>query len=294
VEIFVLWPPALWILVVFLGLVVGSFLNVLAYRLPIMMEIGWRRQCAELAEQPSAVPEHAKEQPFNLWAPRSACPACGARVAAYHNVPIVSFLWLKGRCARCGARISSRYPTIEAGAALASLIVAYHFGPTWQTAMALPFTWALIALTVIDVEHQLLPDSITLPLLWAGLLISALPFEDAPPFADLQSSVIGAAAGYLSLWSVYQLFKLVTGKEGMGYGDFKLLGALGAWLGWQSLALVIVLAAGVGAVASALLLIASRKSRETPVPFGPYLAGAGWLALLWGENITDLYLRLFF
>jgi len=293
VEIFILWPPAFWVLVVFLGLVVGSFLNVVAYRLPIMMEIDWRRQCAELTEQPSGVPEHAREAPFNLWRPRSACPHCGAQVAAQHNVPVLGFLWLKGRCARCNAPISARYPIIEAAVAAASLIVAYHFGPTWQTVVALPFTWALVALAVIDLDHQLLPDSITLPLLWAGLLVSAFDIAGGPPFAALRASVIGAAGGYLCLWSVYQLFKLVTGKEGMGFGDFKLLAALGAWLGWQSLPLVIVLSAGVGAVASAILLLVSRKSRETPVPFGPYLAGAGWIALLWGQDLTDLYLQLF-
>jgi leader peptidase (prepilin peptidase) / N-methyltransferase len=292
VELFNVWPAALWIVALALGLVVGSFLNVVAFRLPIMMEFGWRQQCAELAEQPVAIPDHAKGQPFNLWHPRSACPSCGAAVAAHHNVPVLSFLWLRGRCASCGSRISRRYPVIEALTAIASLLVAYHFGPHWQTVVALPFTWTLIALTVIDIDHQLLPDSLTLPLLWAGLLVSLLPVEGAPLFADLHSSVIGAAAGYLALWSVYQLFKLLTGKEGMGYGDFKLLGALGAWLGWQSLSLVIMLSAGVGAVVGGVLLLLSHHSRETPIPFGPYLAGAGWIAMLWGEDITHLYTLL--
>lgn len=293
-EVLAVWPPAFWALVIFLGLIVGSFLNVVAYRLPIMMELDWRRQCAELAEQPSLVPERARNQPFNLWRPRSACPHCGTPVAVRHNVPVLGYLWLKGRCASCGAAISARYPAIEAIVAVASVVVAYHFGPSWATVVALPFTWALIALAVIDIEHQLLPDSITLPLLWAGLILSVSGVVAGPPFVELRASVLGAAAGYMSLWSVYQLFKLVTGKEGMGFGDFKLLAALGAWLGWQALPLVIVLAAGVGALASAVLLIASRKTRETPVPFGPYLAGAGWIALLWGRDIADLYLRLFF
>jgi leader peptidase (prepilin peptidase)/N-methyltransferase len=294
VSIFDVWPLALFVLTGLLGLVVGSFLNVVAYRLPIMIEIDWRQHCAELGEHPTIAPPHAEKAPFSLWRPRSACPSCGATIAAWHNIPILSYLALRGRCARCGAGISPRYPLIEAAAAALSLVVAYRFGASWQTVVALPFSWALLALAVIDIDHKLLPDSITMPLLWGGLLASLLPVAGSPLFADLRSSVLGASAGYLSLWGVYQLFKLVTGKEGMGYGDFKLLAALGAWLGWQLLPLVILLSAGVGAVTGSVMLFAGGKSRETPIPFGPYLAAAGWVALLWGRDLVTLYQRFLY
>ena len=293
-EFFELVPAALFVIVALFGLIVGSFLNVVAYRLPIMMERDWRRQCRDLAGERSTVPAHAVHQRFDLWMPRSACPGCGTRIAAYDNIPVLSYVLLRGRCRRCGARISARYPLIEATAALTAIVVASVLGPTWQMPLVLVVSWVLLALTVIDIDRHLLPDSLTLPLLWAGLLLSLVNVGGIPLTVDVRSSVIGAAAGYLSLWSVYQLFKVVTGKEGMGYGDFKLLAALGAWVGWQQLPLVIVLSAGAGSVIGGLLLILGGKSRQTEIPFGPYLAAAGWLALLWGDRLTSLYLARFF
>ena len=292
-EIFEIWPAALFIATGLIGLIAGSFLNVVAYRVPIMMELMWRRQCAELEAQAFTPPPHADDgKPFNLWWPPSACPGCGTPVAAKHNVPVLSFLWLRGKCASCGLRISARYPVVEAVAAVLGVAVAYAFGPTWQTLAALLFTWTLLALSLIDLDHKLLPDSITLPLLWAGLLLAAVPIGGAPLFVDLHSAVIGAAAGYAALWTVYQLFKLATGKEGMGFGDFKLLAALGAWLGWQMLPLVILLSAAVGTIVGVALILVGGRSRHVPIPFGPYLAGAGWIALLWGEPLVALYERL--
>ncbi|HVS22552.1 MAG TPA: A24 family peptidase [Gammaproteobacteria bacterium] len=298
-EIFAAWPLALLVLTALVGLVAGSFLNVVAYRLPIMMELAWRAQCAELDAQAVPVPAHAKTDRFDLAWPPSTCPHCGQRIAAIHNVPVLSFVALRGRCAGCGAKISARYPLVEAIAAVLGVAVAYALGSTWQTfeliqlLAALGFTWSLLALTLIDLDHKLLPDSITLPLLWAGLVIAAIPVGGKPLFTDLHSSVIGAVAGYLSLWTVYQLFKLVTGKEGMGYGDFKLLAAIGAWLGWQKLPLVIILSAAVGSVVGVTLIVAGGRSRHVPIPFGPYLAAAGWIALLWGAPLIRLYGRLF-
>jgi leader peptidase (prepilin peptidase)/N-methyltransferase len=290
VEIFEAWPVALPIAALLLGLVVGSFLNVVAYRVPIMMERAWRAQCKELETQPFTPPPHvAADDRFDLWWPPSACPHCGARIAGHHNVPVVGFLQLKGRCKDCGAKISARYPLVEACAALLGVVVAAKLGPTWQTVAALGFVWTLLALTLIDLDHKLLPDSLTIPLLWAGLLLNV-----AGVFAPLASSVIGAAAGYLALWSVYKLFKLVTGKEGMGYGDFKLLAAIGAWLGWQALPLVILVSAVVGSVVGIALIVLGGRSRETAIPFGPYLAAAGFIALLWGGDLVRLYESLFF
>jgi leader peptidase (prepilin peptidase)/N-methyltransferase len=294
VEIFEIWPVALFVGTGLFGLIIGSFLNVVAYRVPIMMELAWREQCSELQAQASTAPPHAEGQRFDLWWPPSACPSCGTPVAAKHNVPVVSFLLLRGRCASCGVKISPRYPVVETFAALLGLVVAHAFGPTWQMLAALGFTWTLLALTLIDLDHKLLPDSLTLPLLWAGLLLNILPIGGTAPFTDLYSSVIGAAAGYLSLWSVYQLFKLATGKEGMGYGDFKLLGAIGAWVGWQLLPLVILLSAAVGTVVGIGMIVIGGRSRQTPIPFGPYLAAAGWVALLWGERLVRLYENLAF
>jgi leader peptidase (prepilin peptidase) / N-methyltransferase len=293
VEIFASWPAALFVLCGLVGLVVGSFLNVVAYRLPIMMELVWRRQREELAEEPFEPPPHAREGRFDLWWPRSACPNCGTPISALQNVPVLSYLWLRGKCAACGAAVSKRYPVVEATAALASLVVAWMFGPTWATPAALLFTWALIALALIDFDTKLLPDAVTLPLMWAGLLLSLIEVDGAPLFADLRSSVIGAAAGYLSLWAVYHLFKLATGKEGMGYGDFKLLAALGAWLGWQLLPLVILLSAAVGSIVGIALIVLRGRSRQATMPFGPYLAAAGWIALLWGPDLVDWYSGLY-
>jgi leader peptidase (prepilin peptidase)/N-methyltransferase len=287
VEIFEAWPVALFIVAGLLGLVVGSFLNVVAYRVPIMLERAWRAQCEELESEspPSQVTSSGR---FDLWWPPSACPACSAPIRALHNLPVLAFLWLKGRCASCGAKISPRYPIVEASAAALAITVAAVLGATPQAVAALGFTWTLLALTLIDLDRKLLPDSMTLPLLWAGLIVNALD-GGAGLFAPLLSSVIGAVAGYLALWSVYHLFKLVTGKEGMGYGDFKLLAAIGAWLGWQLLPLVILLSAAVGSVVGVSLIVFRGRSSQIPIPFGPYLAVAGWVALLWGPRLVQIY-----
>jgi leader peptidase (prepilin peptidase)/N-methyltransferase len=286
-----------------LGLVVGSFLNVVIYRLPIMMDRDWRRQCAELAMEggehaaggklpaTAHLQRDAAAKPFNLVVPRSRCPSCQVQIRALHNIPVLSFFLLRGRCASCGARISPRYPIVEFLTGVLSAVIAWHFGFTWEAAAALVLTWSLIALSGIDLDHQLLPDSITLPLLWLGLLIS-LTNADASRFsipADPQSSIIGAAAGYLSLWSVFHAFRLLTGKEGMGYGDFKLFAAFGAWFGWQMLLPIILLAAFTGAAVGITLIVLRRRGRDVPIPFGPYLAAAGWIALLWGPQIVERY-----
>jgi leader peptidase (prepilin peptidase)/N-methyltransferase len=265
-----------------LGLCVGSFLNVVVHRLPKMMERDWQMQCAELRDEPFEPAE-----PLSLAKPRSRCPACGHWISALENIPVVSYLMLKGRCTGCQATISPRYPLVEAFTGLLSAYLAWRFGPTWQTAGALCLAWALIALTFIDFDTQLLPDSITLPLLWLGLLFNLIG-----GFTDLKSAVIGAMAGYLSLWSVYWLFKLATGKEGMGYGDFKLLAALGGWLGWQMLPAIILLSSLVGAVVGIALILLARHGRNVPIPFGPYLAAAGVIALLWGRPLTQAYFGL--
>jgi leader peptidase (prepilin peptidase)/N-methyltransferase len=286
-EIFEAWPPALIVASLFLGLVIGSFLNVVAYRLPQMMQRAWE---AEAAGEPGG----GTAERFDLIWPGSRCPHCSHPIRAFHNIPVLSWILLKGRCAHCKESISARYPVVEALTAIASVVVAAHFGASWATPAALVLTWFLIALSLIDLDHKLLPDSMTLPLLWIGLLLALVEIDGAPIFADLdiRSSVIGAAAGYLSLWSVYQVFKLLTGKEGMGYGDFKLLAALGAWLGWQMLPLVIVLSAAVGSVVGIGLIVSGQRSRQAEIPFGPYLAGAGWLALLFGRDIMSWYLGL--
>jgi leader peptidase (prepilin peptidase)/N-methyltransferase len=287
-EFFEVWPPALIVASLTLGLVVGSFLNVVAFRLPIMMERAWRAEAAAASDAENAQP--GDEERFDLAWPASHCPHCHARIAAWQNIPVLSYLLLRGRCAQCRAAISPRYPIVESFTALASVAVAWHFGATWMTPAALVLSWFLIALTLIDLDHKLLPDSLTLPLMWLGLLLALVDVDGAPVFTDLRSSVIGAAAGYLSLWSVYQLFKLVTGKEGMGYGDFKLLAALGAWLGWQQLPLVIVLSAAVGSIVGIALILTGQRSRQAEIPFGPYLAGAGWLTMLYGRDIMRWYL----
>jgi leader peptidase (prepilin peptidase)/N-methyltransferase len=294
VEIFAIWPATLFVVCGLVGLVVGSFLNVVAYRVPIMMERAWRRQLTELEAEPFTPPPHASGPRFDLWWPPSTCPKCGTPIAARHNVPILSYLWLRGRCAACAAPVSKRYPVIEGAVALSSLVVAWVFGPTWQTVAALFFTWALISLALIDFDTKLLPDSLTLPLMWAGLILSLIPFDGMPLFTDVRSSLIGAVAGYLSLWTVYQLFKLITGKEGMGYGDFKLLAALGAWLGWQMLPVVILLSAAVGSIVGIGLIVLGGRSRQATIPFGPYLVAAGWVALLAGHDLVAWYERLLY
>lgn len=263
-----------------LGLMVGSFLNVVIHRLPIMMERDWAAQCAELkSEAPPAF------EPLSLARPRSRCPQCGHQIAALENIPVISWLLLRGRCKGCAAAISLRYPLIEALTGMLFALAAWHFGFTVAGLGALIFVAALLALTAIDFDTQLLPDDITLPLLWIGLALNAFNV-----YTDLKSAVIGAMAGYLSLWSVYWLFKLFTGKEGMGYGDFKLLAALGAWLGWQMLPLTILLSSLVGAVVGIALMAFARHGRNVPIPFGPYLAAAGAIALVWGKPLTRAYL----
>jgi leader peptidase (prepilin peptidase) / N-methyltransferase len=280
-----------------LGLVLGSFLNVVIHRLPIMMERQWREQCAEI-EQPdhaATMPAPPPKQRFNLVVPRSACPSCKAPITALQNIPIVSYLLLRGRCARCGARISPRYPIVEALTGILSAAVAWKLGFGWPAAAGLVLTWFLVALAFIDIDTQLLPDSLTLPLLWLGLLLSlfAPPPGMAPIPVDMRSSIIGAIAGYLSLWTVYHLFRLLTGKEGMGFGDFKLLAALGAWLGWRMLLPTVLIAAAVGAVAGMALLASRGQNRSTPIAFGPFLAAAGWLMLMFGRELVTGYLGLF-
>jgi len=295
VEIFEAWPVLLFVAAGLVGLIVGSFLNVVAYRVPIMMERAWRSQCDDLKSQAFVPPPHVTANGrFDLMWPPSACPGCGAGISPQHNVPVLGFLWLRGRCPKCGYKISPRYPVVEAAAAVLALVVAYVLGPTWQTLAALGFTWMLLALTLIDLDHKLLPDSMTLPLLWAGLIVNALPTGGAALFApSLHSAVIGAIAGYLALWTVFQLFKLITGKEGMGYGDFKLLAAIGAWLGWQLLPLVILVSAVVGSVVGIGMIVFGGRSSQAQIPFGPYLAAAGWIALLWGEQLVHWYESFF-
>jgi leader peptidase (prepilin peptidase)/N-methyltransferase len=263
-----------------LGLMVGSFLNVVIHRLPLMMERDWAAQCAELRGEAAPALE-----PLSLAKPRSRCPKCGHPITALENIPVISWLVLRGRCKACAAPISLRYPLMEALTGLLFGLAAWHFGFTAAGLGALVLIAALLALTVIDFDTQLLPDDVTLPLLWIGLALNAFNV-----YTDLKSAVIGAMAGYLSLWSVYWLFKLFTGKEGMGYGDFKLLAALGAWLGWQMLPLTILLSSLVGAVVGISMMVIARHGRNVPIPFGPYLAAAGLIALVWGKPLTRAYL----
>lgn len=305
-------PWLMYCTTLLLGLIVGSFLNVVILRLPRMMELEWRRDCAELratesgaktADDPSSQPipnptsrvdpasgatsEQSEEPaPFGLGRPASHCPACGHAIRAWENIPLLSYLLLRGRCAACRTRISPRYPLIEALTAALSLMVVWHFGFSAQAGAALVFTWSMIALAVIDSETQLLPDAITLPILWLGLLLSLFGV-----FVDAETAIIGAIAGYLSLWSVFQLFRLLTGREGMGRGDFKLLALFGAWMGWQSLPQIILLSAVPGAIVGIALIAFGRHQQRAPMPFGPYLAIAGWIGLLWGADMTDAYLR---
>jgi leader peptidase (prepilin peptidase) / N-methyltransferase len=278
-----------------LGLVVGSFLNVVIYRLPIMLDRQWREQGAELSSESAAATLPAGPTPrFNLVVPRSACPACRAPITALQNIPLVSWLVLRGRCASCGKAISVRYPLVEALTGILSALVAWKFGFGWPSLAAMVLTWFLIALTFIDIDHQLLPDSLTLPLLWIGLLLSLWGTPAGGPVpVDPRSSLIGAMAGYGSLWTVYHLFRLLTGKEGMGYGDFKLFAALGGWLGWQMLLPIILIAAAVGAVVGILMITIRGQNRSTPIPFGPFLAASGWLMLMFGQRVVGGYLGLF-
>lgn len=282
----------LWFYLTTIGLVsvcIGSFLNVVIYRLPVMMQKEWQTECRLLLadELTSPKTEQTTSQTtdtFNLVKPNSCCPKCKAAIKPWQNIPIFSWLFLKGKCATCDNPISVRYPIVEAITAILSLVVAYTFGATEQALLYIVVTWILVALTFIDIDHMLLPDQLTLPLLWLALIASVVGYTIAP-----SDAIIGAACGYLSLWSVFWLFKLITGKEGMGYGDFKLLAVFGALLGWQSLLTIILLSSVVGAVIGIALLSIQGKDKATPIPFGPYLAIAGWITMLWGTQLQNSY-----
>ena len=279
-----------------IGLVVGSFLNVVIHRVPIMLERDWRAQAADILQPAAAVDSAppAVEPKYNLVTPGSACPACKAPIRAWQNIPLLSWVLLRGRCAACQVKISARYPLVELATGLLSAAVAWHFGVGAAGICGLLVTWCLIPLAAIDIDHQLLPDTITLPLMWAGLLAAAV-FGATPGIAlpvTPREAIIGAAAGYLSLWLVYQSYKLITGREGMGYGDFKLLAALGAWMGWTILPVVILLSAFTGAAIGIGLIVLRGRDHQLPLSYGPYLAAAGWLAMLYGQQLIDLYLRL--
>ncbi len=268
-----------------LGLVIGSFLNVVIHRLPVMMERDWRGQCRELLGGDEATPE--KTDAYDLVRPRSQCPSCGTQIRAVDNIPVLSYLLLHGRCAACGWHIPFRYPAVEILTGVLSLAVAWRFGLSVHMISALFFTWSLIALSFIDLDTQLLPDTITLPMLWAGLAFNLFGIH-----ATLWDAVVGAMCGYGILWGVYQAFRLLTGKEGMGFGDFKLLAMLGAWTGWQNLPLIILLSSVLGAVVGIAMMLTKGHDREVPIPFGPYLAAAGWIGLMWGSDILQAYLNL--
>jgi len=273
-------PPLLYAGVFFLGAIIGSFLNVVILRLPPILEHDWRCQCHDLLD----IPGEAPKKPPGLAFDRSRCPHCGHNIRAHENIPILSFILLGGKCSACKAPISWRYPLVELATAVLFLVTILHFGPTSQGLLALLLTAVLVALTGIDADTQLLPDNITLPLLWAGLLANFFGV-----FTSLESSVLGAIIGYLILWSIYHLFKIMTGKEGMGYGDFKLLAALGAWMGWQFLPLIVLMSSVVGAVVGLALMGMGKLQRDKPMPFGPFIAAAGWITLIWGERILDYY-----
>lgn len=275
-------PSTFVVMSLILGLIVGSFLNVVIHRLPKILESGWRQQCAELRGEET---EHSPR--YNLVFPHSACPHCNHPLSAWENIPVISYLLLRGKCSECGAAIAARYPIIELSSGIICAYAAWHFGFGMAAMEAMVLIWALLALTAIDFDTQLLPDDITLPLVWTGLL-----FNLFGTYTTLQSAVLGAVFGYLILWGVYWLFKLITGKEGMGYGDFKLLAALGAWLGWQMLPLIILSSSLVGAGVGITLIVAVKHGRDIPIPFGPYLAGGGLVALFWGQMLTQNYLQL--
>ncbi len=275
-------PILFYALIGIVSLMVGSFLNVLIYRLPIMMEREWHQQCRDYL----ALEQTETVETFNLMLPLSRCPNCNSAIKPHQNIPVFSYLFLKGKCANCQKKISLRYPLVEFLTAFLSVIVAVHFGFGWQTVFGVFLTWVLIALTFIDFDCQLLPDSIVLPTLWLGLFLSLFPI-----LADSYNSIIGAISGYLILWTVFQLFKLLTGKEGMGYGDFKLLALFGAWLGWECLPLIILLSSFVGAIIGVGLILFKNHQRHVAIPFGPYLAISGWIALLYGHDLNAFYLK---
>jgi len=284
-ALFTDYPFFLYLVATILGLIIGSFLNVVIHRLPKMLERDWIDQCHTLLESQAQPDNH--ETAYNLVVPGSHCPACNHKISARENIPVISFLLQKGKCNACDTKISGRYPMVEILSAVLSLVIVWKFGFSVQTLAALFLTWALIALAFIDLDCYLLPDNITLPFLWLGLLINLFAV-----FAPIQASVIGAISGYLFLWLIFQLFKLVTGKEGMGYGDFKLYAMLGAWLGWQMLPLTILLASVVGAVIGLSTIMFRGADKNQPIPFGPFLCTAGWIALVWGDQITRGYLQL--
>ena len=281
-------PPLFIGAAVLFGFAVGSFLNVVIHRLPKMLDREWKAQCLEYlgsAAPQAPQPAESAQPVYNLVVPRSGCPSCGHSITVLENIPIFSYLFLKGRCSACGTRIGIRYPIVEALTGLLSGYIAWRFGFTLAVVFALALCWALIALTFIDADTQLLPDDITLPLLWIGLIANL-----GGTFTDLNSAILGAVLGYLVLWAVYWCFKILTGKEGMGYGDFKLLAALGAWLGWQMLPLIILLSAAVGAVVGIFGILIAGREKGARIPYGPYLAAAGFIALLWGRNLNEWYL----
>jgi leader peptidase (prepilin peptidase)/N-methyltransferase len=275
---------AFCLLAAILGLIVGSFLNVVILRLPVVLLRHWQQDCQDLTGQAASSASHEQ---FDLVTPRSRCPHCGHAITALENIPVVSYLWLRGKCSACRKPIGLRYPFVELLSATLAAVTAWHFGFNAAGIAAIALTWLLIALTFIDIDHQLLPDVMVLPFLWVGLLLNLFSV-----FASLPNSVIGAVAGYLSLWCVFHLFKLITGKEGMGYGDFKLFALFGAWLGWQSLPLIILLSSLIGALVGIGLIVFQGRDRAKPLPFGPYLAAAGWVAMLWGDAITRHYLQI--
>jgi len=297
IDTFILFHPYYYFAIIGLfGLAIGSFLNVVIVRLPQMLQQSWKAQSIEylLEDHPkviasSFVPSEKTSEPtFNLFLPRSHCPSCKTPLKIWHNIPLLSFLLLKGQCAHCKKKISWRYPTIEFITALLSVIVAMHFGFSWQTLFALILTWVLILLSMIDFDHKILPDDIMIPMIWLGLFTSLFGI-----FLSPKDAILGAVMGYGSLYLLYQAFKLITGKEGMGFGDFKLLSLLGAWLGWQSLPMILIFSSFLGATYGLILIFFTGHNRDVPIPFGPYLAGAGWLSLIWGNTLTQWYLTLF-
>jgi leader peptidase (prepilin peptidase)/N-methyltransferase len=288
-ELFSTSPAAFIVTCFVVALLIGSFLNVVIYRLPVMMQIEWREQAQEIVDSPV---EKLPEGRFDLSFPRSRCPSCNHQITALQNIPVISWLLLRGKCANCKTSIAVRYPLVESATAILTALVAARFGFGYEAAAAILLTWALIAISMIDIDHQLIPDSMSLPLMWIGLFLALFhPMTGAQMlFVEPKDAIVGALGGYLSLWSIYHLFRLITGKEGMGYGDFKLLAALGAWLGYQMLPLIIMLSAIVGALVGVALMIFKRHDRNVPIPFGPFLAAAGWIAMMYGPDIYNRYL----
>lgn len=285
-ELYQSQPLIMLLMVAIFSLMVGSFLNVIIYRLPIIMEREWKTQCQEFLGHPDT--QNLPVERYNLVVPRSRCPHCNHLISAWENIPVISYLLQKGRCQHCSKPISMRYPVIEALTAVLSIMVVNHFGLNWSSMSLLVLTWGLISLSFIDLDHHLLPDNLTLPLMWLGLLFAVFGVG----VVDLKSAIVGTMIGYVSLWTIFQLFRLATGKEGMGYGDFKLLAVFGAWLGWQQLPLIILLASFVGAIVGILNILIRKKDKSQPIPFGPFLCTAGFIAMLWGDQIARNYMQL--